>query len=152
MSNVATLDVADAFITHVFSEYIKAIIPALSEKFTCASWGLVIYNLTTIFFLTCLFNLAPFITEPDLKMDARRNATAVETGSENHGEGRSSCHSGNESSTGSNHGRTRLVRHAAPQGSGKFLHLLPFTVLVTQHGVQSISKRYKQPKYVCFGY
>ena len=80
-------------------------------------------------------------------MDTQHKATAVETRSENHGE---ASHSGGESSTGSSHGRTRLVRHAAPQGSGQFINLLPLTVLVTQHG-GTISKRYKQPTCVCFG-
>jgi hypothetical protein len=77
-------------------------------------------------------------------MDTRRKAT---TGSENHGEGGSS---GGESSTGSSHGRTRLVSHAAHQGSGQSLHLLPLTVLVTEHG-GIISTRYRQPICVSFG-
>ena len=85
-----------------------------------------------------------------MKMGTRRKKAAVETELESLSEARSSCHSGSESSMESSHSRTRLVKHVATQHLGQFLHLLPLTVLMTQHG-GAISNRNTWPISVYFG-
>jgi len=84
-----------------------------------------------------------------MKMGTRRKKAAVETDFQ-HLSDTSSSHSGSESPTESGHSRTRLVKHVVSQGLGQFLHLLPFTVLMTQHH-GAICNRYKWPISVYFG-